>query len=419
MKSGHAVYTDFSLTIEKKLTNSSNVQGKAAFEAAGMVLGGYKPGFELVRGSHPNAIEHFVVLSERGSPRLLLPRARPIMQTAVTTFLGGYRFAFLMPPLLQIASRAGNTFSYLTTTVSLISQERSPSPLRELIADVLQRSDFQIALRLSFGRPNAKTVAMAISDSGEALCFAKLGSEEMTNRLVAHESSVLEDFEGAADMSVVVPRRLYSGVLAAGHNILITDPLELEPLNRDARSAHQAADAFASQNLVTNSTLSDSSYWRHTVERVEKFGVSGNSDEILRSTIAEIERTWGGHSFDICASHGDWTRANLGMVNGRVAALDWERCTKLAPRGIDIAHFALSENSSGFLRKTLDTDRVANTVRQYLTVANRPPNEAEPLIVLALLEMVIRFRSAQSAGVKTSDSKFGPALQAALQQWSV
>ena len=107
------------------------------------------------------------------------------------------------------------------------------------------------------------------------------------------------------------------------------------------------------------------------------------------------------------------------MVNGRVAALDWERCTKLAPRGIDIAHFALSENSSGFLRKTLDTDRVANTVRQYLTVANRPPNEAEPLIVLALLEMVIRFRSAQSAGVKTSDSKFGPALQAALQQWSV
>ena len=168
------------------------MQGKAAFEAAGMVLGGYKPGFELVRGSHPNAIEHFVVLSERGSPRLLLPRARPIMQTAVTTFLGGYRFAFLMPPLLQIASRAGNTFSYLTTTVSLISQERSPSPLRELIADVLQRSDFQIALRLSFGRPNAKTVAMAISDSGEALCFAKLGSEEMTNRLVAHESSVLE-----------------------------------------------------------------------------------------------------------------------------------------------------------------------------------------------------------------------------------
>jgi hypothetical protein len=239
----------------------------------------------------------------------------------------------------------------------------------------------------------------------------------MTNDLVAHESAVLKDFEGA-DMPVVIPRRLYSGVLADGHNILITSPLKLEPLTSDALSAHQAADAFALKNLVTNSALGDSAYWRNTVECVEKFGVYGNNDEILLSTIAKTERSWGASNFDFCASHGDWTRANLGMVNGCVAALDWERCTKLAPRGIDIAHFAISENSSGFFRKPLDIERVADSVRQYLKVTGLSSNNAEPLIVLALLEMVIRFRSAQSVGLKSADSKFRPALQAALQQWT-
>lgn len=399
------------------MTNASDVQSNAAFDAVAIVLGGYKPGFELVRGSHPNAIEHFIVLCQRGSPRLLLPRARPVMRTAVSTFLGGYQFANLVPPLLQVASRAGNSLSFITSTVSLTSQSGALSPLRELIAEVLGRNDFQIALRLSFGRPNAKTVAMAISDSGEALCFAKLGSERMTNDLVAHESAVLESFEGI-DMPLLTPRRLYSGSLADGHNILITAPLKLEPIKSDALIAHQASDAFASQSLVISSALGDSKYLRQVYERVKNFGADGDAEQELLETIATIEQAWGSYHFDFCASHGDWTRANIGMVAGRVAAFDWERCTKLAPRGIDIAHFAISENTSGFFRKSLDIERVADNTRRYLKVAKLPPQNTEPLTILALLEMVIRFWSAQNVGLRSADSKFGPALRAGLRQWA-
>ena len=79
-------------------------------------------------------------------------------------------------------------------------------------------NDFQIAMRLSFGRPNAKMVAVAISSEGEVLCFAKFGSEAMTNGLVAHESAILEQFEGV-DMPLIIPSRLFSGAWVGGHNV--------------------------------------------------------------------------------------------------------------------------------------------------------------------------------------------------------
>lgn len=404
---------------DKNLISSSCPRSNAALSAVYMVLSGYKPGFELVEGAHPNAIERFEVLYVRGTPRLLLPTTPLVMRTALISFLGRRRFASLAPQFIQVASWARSTFSSVRSDVSLTSQAGVHSPLRELISDVLGRSDFQIALRLSVGRPNAKTVAMAISDTGEELCYAKFGSEAMTNDLVAHESATLENFEGI-DMPMALPQRLYSGTWADGeHNVLITAALQLEPLKRDAQIAHQAADAFATQNFITSATLRDSKYWHQTVERVKKQAESANSDEVLTSYLANIEQKWGECNFDFGASHGDWSRANLGMVDGRVAALDWERCTKLAPRGIDITHFALCENSSRSFGRILNIEKVAGSVRQYLAAAGAPANNVEPLIMLALLEMVIRFKSAQNVGLRSTDSKFGPALQEGLQKWAV
>ena len=382
------------------------------------VLSGYNSGFKLVKGAHPDAIEHFVVISARGSPRLLLPATSPVMRTALKSFLGGRRFATLAPPIVQVASWIGGTVSRVSSDISLLSHDGNLSPLRVFIADVLGRSDFKIAMRLSFGRPNAKTVAMAVSDCGEALCYVKIGSDPMTSDLVAHEGSILEQFESIS-MPVIMPRRLYSGTWADGRSILITAPLELEPLKRDARSAHQAADALAYQNMVANSTLADSNYWRKLVASVEKYNESDYGAKTLLNNVAKIEQVWGDRNFDFGASHGDWTRANLGIVDGRVAALDWERCSKLAPRGIDIAHFAISENTSGFFGKAFSIERVTESVRQYLNTVGMQSNNAESLVTLALLEMVIRFKSAQSVGLQSSDSKFGPALQMGLQKWAV
>ena len=378
-----------------------------------MVLGGYQAGFELVKGTRPDAIESFTMISSRGIPRMLLPSAQPMMQTAMVSFLGRPRLAGLIAPCVQIASRVGGPFSRISSNVSLVSQTDEPSPLRLLISNVIGRNDFQIALRVSFGRPNAKTVAVAISHDGEALCYVKLGSEAMTNDLVAHESAVLKQFEDT-DMPIVLPKRLYSGTWADGLDVLITAPLQLSPLKRDAHLAHVAANALVSHNKFKSSALVDSAYWRRIIECVGEY----SEGEVLQKTISEIERDWGAREFDFGVSHGDWTRANLGLCEGRVAALDWERCTTSAPRGIDIAHFALCEKTSHPFSQSINIDRAVENVREYLKAAGMAPNNAEALVLFALVEMVIRFKSAEKAGVRSTDLKFGPALQEGVRKWA-
>jgi len=398
------------------LISSNSTQQNAAFSAVSGVLGGYKAGFELCEGSHPSALERFIVLRVKGTPRLLLPHASPAMNTATHSFLGNRPGVRLLPRLLKTAAWAGGPFSSLSSVVSLISPTEATCPLRELLTEVLGRNDFQIALRLSFGRPNAKTVAMAISDAGEALCFAKFGTEAMTNDLVAHESTTLEQLENT-NLPVVIPTRLYSGSWAGCQHVLITASLPLEPLPPDANLAHIAADNLASLKLESNVILTNSDHWRQTALRIKELSESDN--QALIDSVNKIEQHWGALEFDFGPSHGDWTRANLGIVKGQIAALDWERCTRFAPRGIDIAHFAIAENSQRLFGQSIDVERVARSVRLYLESAGLPPKNAEPLIILALLEMVLRFKSAQNVGLRSKDSKFGIALNACIRKWAI
>lgn len=402
---------------EENLIISQNAKYNAAMTSVAEVLGGYQSGFKVVNGSHPQAIEKFAVLSARGVPRLMLPLANAALRTSVSSYIGNHRLAALVvPSMIKVSARLGSPLQNISSVVSLTSATGAPSALRELLADVLGNDKFHIALRLSFGRPNAKTVALAISEEGEALCYGKFGSESMTNELVAHESAVFDRFEGK-EMPVVLPRRLFSGVWANKHNALITTPLRMTPLKKDAVIAHRAADSFASRHLDSKGALKDSVFWHTIIERVNKLDELSGPDRPLMEAIAKIEQNWGDQQFDFCASHGDWTRANLGIVDGQVAALDWERSTTNSPRGIDIAHFAICEQSFNAFRKTLNINQLADNVSKYQKDAGQTGDNADILILLSLLQMVVRFKSARKAGVQSTDSKFGPALQAGLRQW--
>lgn len=384
--------------------------------AVAQVLAGYRSGFTLVSGDVEAPLEEFALVPARGTPRLLLPRSPKALRASLKTFAGQRCWIELASIALSTSFRSRLTSGLLAQKLSLVSAQTSTSPMRERFAALLGHSDFHLALRLSFARPNAKTVVAAVADSGEILCFAKIGSESMTDDLVRHESSVLESF-ARQPSPVLVPRVLDAGPWAEEFSMLVTEPLQLKPLPGDATVAHQAADALASSQGTTTSPLSESVFWLGLVERLARDADDDNGGASINEAVERIRDQWGDIPLELGVSHGDWSRANVGLVDGRVAAFDWERCSTQAPRGIDIAHFAILEASSRSRGAALDVASIATSVREYLRAANRPDTDAEFLTVLDLLEMVARFRAARRAGLQARDSKFAPAINAAMGLW--
>ncbi len=398
---------------------SSGHGSEDRLSSVGLVLSGYTGGFKLVEGVHEDALERFYLLGKKNSPRLLLPVSKPLLGPATKGFLAGRRRAVLLPFFVRTSIRIGGPFAQYCREYSLVSKEQSVSPIRQLLSSVLQRNDFQIALRFSFGRPNGKTVAMAISNAGEILCYAKIGSEPVTSSLVSHESLILKKFENT-DLPVIVPRHLYSGTWKTGHDVLVTEPIELKPLPTDASCAHKASYALTCTSPTQTCHLNKSLYWADLIKRVEEASKTHDeSRELMNIALSDIDRKWGRCSTTFGISHGDWTRANTGLVNGRVAGVDWERCLQLAPQGIDIAHFAISENTTRSMSRDIDLDQVLAKAHEHLSTAGVSADIDQCLILLALLEMVIRFKSAGRAGIRSKDSKFEVALQSALSQWAV
>ena len=406
------------------MTNPNQQQGNGADQPHAplypvtQVLAGYAPGFRLVKGLVDSSVDQFTVVPAQGMPRLLLPTQHAAMATALKSFVGRHRLVSAAPSVLKLVSKLAGGKPVLTRDVSLIGDDNRTSPLRDLFASVVGRTDFELAFRLSVGRPNAKTVAMAITAEGEALCFAKFGSEAMTNSLVAFEGKVLEHFNGR-DLSVLMPRVLYSGMWAGDHNVLITEPVNISVLKRQATIAHQAADDFTMASPVTHTTLRASTYWRSVLDRIGSIRDQPENVAMLSRAAEAIDGTWGNTEFHFGYSHGDWSRANLGIVDGKLVALDWERCTPDAPRGIDIAHFAIIETSSSRSNRLLDLERIEAQTRRYLGEIGRSPSYARPLIVFDLVEMMLRFSNARAVGLPSKDSNFGAALHAALLQWTL
>jgi len=388
----------------------------AAFLAVERVLGGSRTLSDPTDG----AVERFVVLPATGVPRLLLPLPMPAMKAALSGFVGQRRWTSLLPPLIRTAVRVGGHVPVLGRTLSFRSGSGTPSPLRTMLGSLLGRDDYHLAMRLSFGRPNAKTVVAAISDDGEMLCFAKIGAEAMTNDLVAHEGRVLERF-ATLGPPLRMPRLLHAGDWLDGATLLVTEPLRLQPLARDARCAHRAADAFAAASHVSTAPLKDSAFWHRLTESIESgVGRSAHHRGLMESA-ARIRAAWGERTFDFGGCHGDWSRANVGLVDGRVAAIDWERCSEVAPRGIDTAHFALLE-ASGRSRRLrgrapLDIEQIADRTGHYLVSAGRSADDARPLVLLDCLQMAARFLTAERAGLHAVDSTFEPALKTGLLRW--
>ena len=371
-------------------------------------------GYELVDGRPDSgSLETFRILPPRGRARLLAPASGNELIGSYSTFANGRGFrGAAITSGLWAAVRLGQSDRVLDRRVSLVAHDGvEGSPLRELLESVLHTPDFSIAIRLTSGRPNAKLVVAAISPEGEPFCFAKLAGGPHVAELVRHESRTLADL-AAIEHSMVIPEVLFAGDWQ-GVETLITTALPMRRLPRSAVTAHRASDDLCRLSGMQAAELAASGYWDRMKGRLATLQSSdGPEVGLIESSIEFVEDRWGASEFEFGRGHGDWSRANLGLAGKQLVAIDWERSQADVPRNLDLAHFALIDDGRSAGSRLLDVTLLERHTAELLALAGRSSDRAQALTALAVLEMVVRFAEAVSAGLEANDAKFGPLLRA-------
>jgi hypothetical protein len=285
--------------------------------------------------------------------------------------------------------------------------------LSEHLADVLGRNDLSFAVRLGRVRPNRKPLIEIVSRQGTPVSYVKVGWNDLTRRLVARETEVLEAVERASHAAFAAPRVLYHG---SWHDLEL---LALSPLDgRLLRGRQHVGEVMTAMHEIARLSdaeehpLTGSPYWRSLLERTAALAAKQDAAALAD----RVEERWGSKILTFGSWHGDWTPWNMAWHKGTLAVWDWERSAEGVPVGLDAAHFdvqvALAANRHRWeaaLPEVLDGDK---GLLRHLPNAG----DARLLVALDLLEMALRAAEGREAGITSDDRIYVPALQALLER---
>ncbi len=373
------------------------------------ILSGNTPGYRFVRGTDvPGALEQFRTLPPQGRLRLLAPHGGREFRGALHCF----SIADKWRDAAATVAGASGVGHWLAGHLSLVGPSTDGvSPLRNFLGDIVGTTDFSLAIRLTSGRPNAKIVIAAISPDGDPICFLKFGPQPLVSRLVRAEAATLAELADAP-FPATLPTVLFSGSWSEC-DVLVTTSVPMRSLPTNSDLPHGISDQIFEACPSRRDTLAASSFWSAMTTRIHHLADDGHDpDGTLQRSHAMVEHRWHKREFEFGRGHGDWAKSNLGLNGSRLVAIDWERSRPDLPRNMDLAHFALAGGRQTVRSRLLDHHAVEARTARHLAAAGRPHEAAEALVVLDLLEMVVRFAEASSAGLPGHDTKFGPMLAA-------
>ena len=234
------------------------------------------------------------------------------------------------------------------------------SSLRAALAPTVGRGPRDIALALHFGPPraNRKPVVQVLDRDGTLLAVAKVATNPLTVRLVTQETSALQQLARARPGPVLTVPRLLAATTWEGAQLLVQSALVLPARPRVPTAAVRRA---AEQELVRST---------------ESAGVPDPGARWLDDVA-------------VGASHGDWSPQNLSVVQGGVAAWDWERFAEDRPLGFDAAHLVLMQQ----LGRTPSGGNLLRLAREELGPWQPSLDDArlDELARLVLLDLLARY----------------------------
>jgi hypothetical protein len=359
-------------------------------------------GDAAVRTAEQITLAEFLVVPSADRPRLLVPAGAPRAAAASVHRFShalGWRERVIRTALM-VALRSGALDTRAPDRLrvgvppGLAPEVRS---LQEHLAGLLGH-DVVLSVGVGSPRANRKPVLQAISPSGTALAFVKLGDTAVTRELLAGEADALRRLADRPPPGIEVPRLLHTGTWNGVH-LLVQSPLRTPVLPGARRSAapvaamRSLADTFDRGRLeVTRSPL-----W------VDLAGApalvrDGPRRDLFARVVATLAERLGGTELRHSAWHGDWTPWNLVRTRTTVRAWDWERFAEGVPVGLDALHYGASLRAG---RQSWDAvlDQVTRDAARTTAVMGVPEAEARSVALVYLAELCRRYLLAAQPAV--------------------
>jgi hypothetical protein len=379
------------------------------------------------RGHRAVRLAEFVAVPSASRPHLLVPLdSRRAAERALKTYTDARRTVRVGAPLLALAARAG-ILPALGQRVRVFAREDAAhtgelgSSLHAYLRDVLGTQDIQIAIRMGRRRPNRKPVLQVLTSAGGVLAYVKVGGNDLTRELVRNEASVLRTLRetGEPKRSFAFPTVLHAG-RCGDLDVLVLEPVSPGPWMRSVASRDELvaiARDIARLAPETRETFAASDYWLATRARLDALAerVRTSRFDVLQDLLARLEDRYGDIEVRFGGWHGDWTRWNMARPNGQIVVFDWERSGKLAPIGLDAAHFDFDMRVKFKRRSQLAAIRSllhgGGTVLPAFASASTP---ARLVVSLDLLEMTLRYEEARLGGLDIPDTLYFGAFRSAV-----
>ncbi|HEU5107812.1 MAG TPA: hypothetical protein VFT95_04475 [Micromonosporaceae bacterium] len=260
------------------------------------------------------------------------------------------------------------------------------------LADVLGRPAL-VSIHIGPARANRKPVLQLLGPRGEALGYAKLGVDPLTQALVDAEAAALTRLAGVDLGPVTVAEVLHHGRWN-GHALLVQSALPVRrprPAPSDAAAARDAAIRSVAAGLgVRRQGYAGSAYAKRLAADVDALGDRTEAAR-LRAVLDAVTRADPVLGFG--AWHGDWNDGNsAALADGRVLVWDWERFDADVPLGYDALHLRLQTAVTRTGTEPVDAARsLLAGAAATLAPFEQPTGVADAVAALYLVDLAARY----------------------------
>jgi hypothetical protein len=341
-------------------------------------------------------VADYVVVPDARRPRLLVPLvSRRVAAAAVRRYAEPQgRLARLKRDAVVAALRTGASAVLLRDRLRICGHpgDTIDGYLRETLG-----VDLALSVHIGPARANRKPVLQLLTPDGSTVGFAKVGTGDLTRRLVRAEAAALIALTRQGLRHLSVPRVLHCGQWN-GHEVLVQSALPVW-LPRAPMTPDRLADAMrelAAAFTLRHGPLDDSTYWLDLRGRL--IAVADQPDGAALASAAQtlVDRR-GPSILRYGAWHGDWAPWNMAALADTLLVWDWERFTVGVPVGFDAVHYELQRRIESGSNASAAVDQTVHLADRLLAGFDVEPEARQLTALLYLIDLAVRYLADRQA----------------------